>query len=93
MPTRRSRGDVAEPPSHGRRAASDSAPRGPASLEQLTAEQAVAPVSDLDELALLWPCDDDPQDLLEHILSERAARRQPAGSVVSYVDIPDETAT
>ena len=49
------------------------------SLDDLAAQQGVAAVSDLDELSALWPVDDDPDELLRHILQERAARRTLAG--------------
>lgn len=45
------------------------------SLDELIAEQGVTSVADLDELSALWPADDDPDELLEHIQRERAARR------------------
>lgn len=44
-------------------------------LEELAEQQGVAPASDLDEISALWPVDDDPDELLEHILHEREARR------------------
>jgi hypothetical protein len=47
-----------------------------ASLKQLAAEQRVSPAEDLDEVGGLWPCDDDPEELLGYILAERAARRR-----------------
>jgi len=45
------------------------------SLEELAEQQGVSPASDLDEISNLWPADDDPDELLQHILSERAGRR------------------
>jgi predicted DNA-binding antitoxin AbrB/MazE fold protein len=45
------------------------------SLDELAAQQGVSPVSNLDELSDLWPADDDPDALLEHIQGEREARR------------------
>lgn len=45
------------------------------SLDQLAAEQGVTAVTDLDEISDLWPADDDPDELLEHLQRERAARR------------------
>jgi hypothetical protein len=45
-------------------------------LKRLIAEQAVTPIDDLDELAALWPADDDPDALMNFILSERQARAQ-----------------
>jgi hypothetical protein len=44
-------------------------------LEELAAEQGVRPIKDLNEIDRLWPVDDDPDALMEFILSERAARR------------------
>jgi hypothetical protein len=46
------------------------------SLEVLARLQGIKPVSDLDAISALWPEDDDPDQLLEHILSERSARRK-----------------
>jgi len=46
------------------------------SLEALAQLQGVGPVSDLDAIGALWPEDDDPDQLLEHILTERSARRK-----------------
>lgn len=45
-------------------------------LGLLIAEQGVAPIDDLDELAALWPADDDPDALMNYVLSERQARVQ-----------------
>lgn len=45
-------------------------------LSRLTAEQGVRPVDDLNELAALWPADDDPDALMNFVLSERQARGQ-----------------
>lgn len=47
------------------------------SLDELAQRQGVGPVSDLDEISARWPEDDDPDELVEHVLSERAARRTP----------------
>ncbi len=46
--------------------------------EELIKEQNVAPADDLDAIGVLWPVDDDPDALLEHILSERRERRRVA---------------
>ena len=46
------------------------------SLEELAEQQGVALVADLDEIGDLWPVDDDPDELLAHVLSERGARRK-----------------
>ena len=45
-------------------------------LGRLIAEQGVTPVGDLDQLAALWPADDDPDALMNYVLSERQARLQ-----------------
>jgi hypothetical protein len=45
------------------------------SLDELAEKQGIAAVSDLDEISALWPMDDDPDELLRHILRERGARR------------------
>src|SRR5262249_1708752 len=44
-------------------------------LEALAEEQGARPVTDLDELSDLWPADDDPDALLNYILTERRERR------------------
>ena len=46
------------------------------SLEELAEQQGVTPVEDLQEVAKLWPVDDDPDELLHFILHERRARRR-----------------
>jgi hypothetical protein len=48
------------------------------SLEELAQQQGVEPVSDLDEISDLWPLDDDPDEMLHHILDERRGRRRVA---------------
>ena len=48
-------------------------------LSRLIAEQGVGPVEDLDELSKLWPADDDPDALMNYILSERQARGELTG--------------
>ena len=45
------------------------------SLDELAEQQGVEAVSDLDEISALWPVDDDPDELLRHVLHEREARR------------------
>ncbi len=45
-------------------------------LEELTKQQDVPLVSDLDEIAALWLADDDPDELLRHLLTERSERRK-----------------
>ena len=46
------------------------------SLSRLIAEQAITPVDDLDDLSALWPADDDPDALMNFVLSQRQARGQ-----------------
>ena len=46
------------------------------SLQHLIDQQGVAPVTDLDEISDLWPVDDDPDELLGHVLRERGSRRR-----------------
>ena len=46
------------------------------SLRELIEQQGVSPVNNLDELSDLWPVDDDPDLLLQHILTDRAERRR-----------------
>ena len=43
-------------------------------LKQLIAEQGITPINNLDELAALWPADDDPDALMNYVLAERQAR-------------------
>lgn len=45
-------------------------------LAELIKRQGVVPVNDLEELANLWPVDDDPDELLHFVLKERRARRR-----------------
>ena len=45
-------------------------------LNRLIAEQGISPINDLDQLAALWPADDDPDALMKYVLSERQARLQ-----------------
>jgi hypothetical protein len=45
------------------------------SLEELAKQQGVEPARNLEEVAALWPVDDDPDELLRFILDERKARR------------------
>lgn len=45
-------------------------------LDRLIVEQGVRPIADLNELAALWPADDDPDALMNFVLSERQARVQ-----------------
>lgn len=46
------------------------------SLEELAEQQGVSAVDDLDEIAALWPADDDPDKLLQHLLAERTEWRK-----------------
>lgn len=50
------------------------------SLTELAKAQGVSPVDDLEGIAALWPSDDDPDEFLDHVLLERAARRRGVGS-------------
>ena len=50
------------------------------SLAELAEAQGVGPVEDLEGIASLWPADDDPDELLDHVLAERTARRRAMGS-------------
>ena len=45
------------------------------SLTELAEAQGVAPVEYLEDIAALWPSDDNPDDVLAHVLEERTARR------------------
>ena len=45
-------------------------------LAELARQQGVDPVDDLEEIARLWPVDDDPDKLLAFVLKERRARRR-----------------
>jgi len=45
-------------------------------LSRLIADQGVTPIDDLRELAALWPADDDPDALMNFVLSERQTRLQ-----------------
>ena len=45
-------------------------------LSRLIAEQGVTPINNLDQLAALWPADDDPDALMNFVLSQRQARGQ-----------------
>ena len=45
-------------------------------LSRLIAEQRVTPINNLRELAALWPADDDPDALMNFVLSERQTRLQ-----------------
>lgn len=46
------------------------------SLAELAEAQGIAPVDNVEDLAALWPSDDDPDELLDHLLAERGARRR-----------------
>lgn len=45
-------------------------------LEELAEQQGVSAADDLDEIAALWPAEDDPDELLRHLFAERAKRRK-----------------
>ena len=47
-------------------------------LKLLIDQQGVKPVVDLNQLASLWPADDDPDELMTFILTERTRRNQAA---------------
>lgn len=61
------------PPSGHRHAFWSSLP-----LTALAEAQGVAPAEDLGNIAALWPADDNPDELLAHVLAERADRRRVA---------------
>jgi len=46
------------------------------SLDELAEQQGATPVEELQEVAKLWPVNDDPDQLLQFILQERRARRR-----------------
>ena len=50
------------------------------SLTELAEAQAAVPVEDPEGMSGLWPADDNPDDVLAHVLAERAARRRAASS-------------
>jgi hypothetical protein len=45
-------------------------------LGRLIAEQGVTSIDDLDQLAALWPADDDPDELMNFVLAERQGRAE-----------------
>jgi hypothetical protein len=45
-------------------------------LVRLIADQRIMPIDDLDALAALWPADDDPDALMNFVLSDRRTRLQ-----------------
>jgi hypothetical protein len=45
-------------------------------LEDLAEQQGVSAVNDLDEIVALWPADDDTDELLRYLFTERAERRK-----------------
>lgn len=48
------------------------------SLDELIEEQGVKPVKDLDEIAALWPSEEDaPEEILQYFLNERQESRNP----------------
>lgn len=65
--------DADSPPSGHRHAFWSSLP-----LTALAEAQGVAPAEDLGNIAALWPADDNPDELLAHVLAERADRRRVA---------------
>ena len=50
------------------------------SLAELAGAQGVGPAENLVGIAALWPSDDAPDELLDHVIAERAARRRAMGS-------------
>jgi len=48
------------------------------SLTTLAEAQGIEPAEDLGSIAALWPADDNPDELLAHVLAERADRRRVA---------------
>jgi hypothetical protein len=44
-------------------------------LEELAEQQGESVAYDLDQISTLWPADDDPDQLLHHILRDRMERR------------------
>ncbi len=48
------------------------------SLIELAEAQNIVPVDDLENIAALWPSDDGPDELFDHIIRERADRRRVA---------------
>jgi hypothetical protein len=52
------------------------------SLDELADIQGITRASDIGEISALWPADDDPDELMRHILNERAARQKTVGSGV-----------
>jgi hypothetical protein len=45
-------------------------------LEEIAAQQGVSAVDDLDEISALWPNEDDPDEVFQHVFAERAGRRE-----------------
>ncbi len=43
-------------------------------LQRLISEQGVKAIEDVDQLAALWPADDDPDRLMSFLLTERQER-------------------
>jgi hypothetical protein len=52
-------------------------------LSRLIVEQGVTLIDDLDRLADLWPADDDPDALMNHVLLERQPVRPTINSCFS----------
>lgn len=46
------------------------------SLQELADLQGVHPAADLDSIGALWPEEDDPDQMLAHILAERSSCRK-----------------
>jgi hypothetical protein len=45
-------------------------------LDVLAKQQGVSAASKIDEISALWPADDDPDQLLHHVLLERTETRK-----------------
>jgi hypothetical protein len=48
-------------------------------IDELAEAQAITPVTDLDAITALWPADDDPDEFIKFIQSDRSERRRVAG--------------
>jgi hypothetical protein len=55
-----------------------------APLEELAEQQGVSAVDDLDEIIALWTAEDDPDELLQHLLTDRGKRRKLGSKQESY---------
>jgi len=64
-------------------------------LEELAAQQSVSAVNDLDEIASLWPNEDDPDELFRHVFAGRGERRKVSENRENHVctDVFDTSVT